>query len=96
MKISSISAHQIFDSRGKPTIECELTLADGSTGRGLVPSGASTGQYEALELRDNDPQKFNGLSVHRAHRQHPHRDRAPCSSACRSPRSKISPRSIMP
>ena len=52
MKIETISAWQIFDSRGNPTIEAEVTLENGARGRGLVPSGASTGQFEALELRD--------------------------------------------
>lgn len=66
MKIQSIDAYQIFDSRGHPTIECEVTLANGTRGRGVVPSGASTGQYEALELRDRNPQKFRGRSVFQA------------------------------
>lgn len=66
MKIQSISAYQIYDSRGQPTIECEVTLAGGACGRGLVPSGASTGQYEALELRDRDPRRFRGRSVFKA------------------------------
>lgn len=66
MKIKAIAAYPIFDSRGHPTIECEVTLADGTRGRGVVPSGASTGQYEALELRDRDPQKFRGRSVFQA------------------------------
>ncbi|MCA9059484.1 MAG: phosphopyruvate hydratase, partial [Planctomycetaceae bacterium] len=66
MRIQSISAYQIFDSRGNPTIETELTLDDGACGRGTVPSGASTGQFEALELRDCDPQRFRGRSVFQA------------------------------
>jgi len=66
MKIQSVSAFQIYDSRGNPTVETVLTLADGSTGHGLVPSGASTGQFEALELRDKEPTKFRGKSVYRA------------------------------
>jgi enolase len=66
LHISSISALQIFDSRGKPTVECELRLSDGSVGRGLVPSGASRGQFEALELRDEDPKKLGGQSVFKA------------------------------
>ena len=63
MKIVSVSAYQIFDSRGNPTIEAEVILSDGSRGRGTVPSGASIGQYEALELRDKDPARFLGNSV---------------------------------
>ena len=66
MKIESISAWQIFDSRGFPTVEAEVVLANGLRGRGLAPSGASTGQFEALELRDNDPQFFRGKSVFKA------------------------------
>ncbi|MEI8310883.1 MAG: phosphopyruvate hydratase, partial [Verrucomicrobiota bacterium] len=60
MKIQSVSAFQIFDSRGNPTIEAEVVLEGGATGRGLVPSGASTGQFEALELRDADKTLFRG------------------------------------
>jgi enolase len=66
MKIASIQAWQIFDSRGVPTVEAEVTLASGVRGRGLVPSGASTGQFEALELRDGDPKYFRGKSVFKA------------------------------
>lgn len=66
MKIRNINAIQIYDSRGNPTIEVELELENGVKGYGLVPSGASTGQYEALELRDSDPQKFRGMSVFKA------------------------------
>lgn len=66
MKIKTVSAFQIYDSRGNPTIEAEVTLDNGATGRGLVPSGASTGQFEALELRDGDPVRFRGKSVFRA------------------------------
>jgi len=62
MKIKSIDAFQIFDSRGNPTVEVEITLENGITGSGLVPSGASTGQYEALELRDGNS-RFRGKSV---------------------------------
>ena len=66
MKIRSVHAHQVFDSRGNPTIEAIVELEDGTTGRGLVPSGASTGRHEALELRDGDPRRFLGRSVFRA------------------------------
>ncbi|MCB1236069.1 MAG: phosphopyruvate hydratase [Verrucomicrobiae bacterium] len=66
MKIASLDALQIFDSRGNPTVEVLVTLEDGSAGRGLVPSGASTGRHEALELRDGDPERFRGKSVLRA------------------------------
>ena len=66
MKIETISAWQIFDSRGNPTIEAEVTLENGVRGRGLAPSGASTGQFEAVELRDGDPGRFRGKSVFQA------------------------------
>jgi enolase len=66
MKISSVIAYQVFDSRGNPTIEAEVALENGMHGRGLVPSGASTGQFEALELRDRDPHRFRGKSVFQA------------------------------
>lgn len=63
MKIDSINAWQIYDSRGVPTVEAEVRLASGVRGRGIAPSGASTGQFEALELRDKDPKWFRGKSV---------------------------------
>ncbi len=66
MKIQSVSAYQIFDSRGNPTVEAEIHLDDGTSGRGLVPSGASTGQFEAHELRDGDRTRFREKSVFRA------------------------------
>jgi enolase len=66
MTIARITAHQIYDSRGNPTVEAEVTLDDGSRGLGMVPSGASTGQYEALELRDKDKSRFRGKSVFNA------------------------------
>ncbi len=66
MDIASIAAWQIFDSRGVPTVEAEVTLSNGVRGRGLAPSGASTGQFEALELRDRDPRQYRGKSVFRA------------------------------
>ncbi len=65
MKISSIEAFQIFDSRGNPTVEVAVSLKNGARGCGLVPSGASTGQFEALELRDGDS-RFRGKSVLKA------------------------------
>ncbi|HXC34526.1 MAG TPA: phosphopyruvate hydratase [Candidatus Acidoferrales bacterium] len=66
MKIASISAWQIFDSRGNPTVEAEIALENGVCGRGSVPSGASTGQFEAVELRDREPARFRGKSVFNA------------------------------
>ena len=66
MNIKQIDAYQIYDSRGYPTLEVEVTLENGIKGYGLVPSGASTGQFEALELRDHDKNKFRGKSVFKA------------------------------
>ncbi|WP_274620505.1 hypothetical protein [Colwellia maritima] len=66
MKIKDIDAYQIFDSRGQPTIEAVVTLENGVKGYGLVPSGASTGQFEALELRDGDSTYFAGKAVTKA------------------------------
>jgi enolase len=66
MNIARIAAYQIFDSRGNPTIETEMVLENGVKGYGTVPSGASTGQFEALELRDRNPAKFRGKSVFKA------------------------------
>jgi enolase len=64
--IEAISALEILDSRGNPTVEVEVLLADGSWGRAAVPSGASTGTYEALELRDGDQDRYLGKGVTRA------------------------------
>lgn len=64
--ISNIHARQILDSRGNPTIEVDLTLEDGTFGRAAVPSGASTGTHEALELRDGDKSMYLGKSVTKA------------------------------
>ena len=61
--IESIKAREILDSRGSPTLEVEVELLDGIIGRAAVPSGASTGKYEAVELRDGDNSRFNGLGV---------------------------------
>lgn len=65
-KISSIHAREILDSRGNPTLETEVTLADGSFGRAMVPSGASTGSKEAVELRDGDKTRYGGKGVQKA------------------------------
>jgi enolase len=61
--IASIVAREALDSRGNPTVEAEVTLSDGSVGLALVPSGASTGSYEALELRDGDRSRFGGAGT---------------------------------
>ncbi|HTY39996.1 MAG TPA: phosphopyruvate hydratase [Candidatus Paceibacterota bacterium] len=65
-KINSIRAREILDSRGNPTIEVDLELEGGAFGRAAVPSGASTGSHEALELRDNDPTRYGGKGVLKA------------------------------
>ncbi len=65
MKIRSVFARQVFDSRGHPTVECEVTLTDGSLGRAIVPSGASTGSREAVELRDGG-EAYGGKGVRKA------------------------------
>lgn len=64
--IQLVQARQILDSRGNPTLECEIALSGGATGRAAVPSGASTGENEAVELRDADPRKWLGKGVSRA------------------------------
>ncbi len=57
--IKKVRAREILDSRGNPTVEVEVTLEDGSWGRAAVPSGASTGVYEALELRDGEAARYH-------------------------------------
>ena len=64
--IEKIHAREILDSRGNPTLEVELYLANGMMGRAAVPSGASTGDHEAMELRDMDPNRYLGKGVRTA------------------------------
>src|SRR5687767_6197278 len=64
--IAIVHARQILDSRGNPTVEVDVILEDGALGRAAVPSGASTGAHEALELRDGDRDEYRGLSVTKA------------------------------
>lgn len=66
MKISKVEAMEILDSRGNPTVEVNLTLEDGTQSRAMVPSGASTGEREATELRDGDAKRYNGKGVLKA------------------------------
>lgn len=66
LEIEKVYGREIIDSRGNPTVEAEVTLADGTVGRGASPSGASTGEFEALELRDGDKSKFGGKGVSKA------------------------------
>ena len=64
--IKAVRAREILDSRGNPTVEAEIMLSNGVIGRAAVPSGASTGKHEAIELRDGDPSRYNGLGVLKA------------------------------
>ena len=66
LAIENISAREILDSRGNPTVECDVMLEDGSLGTAAVPSGASTGEHEALELRDGDKSRYGGKGVTKA------------------------------
>src|SRR5438270_10824014 len=66
MEIIKIVGREILDSRGNPTVEADVHLADGSIGRAAVPSGASTGEHEAVELRDNDKSRFLGKGTRKA------------------------------
>ena len=66
LKIMQVIGREIIDSRGNPTVEAEVVLADGTIGRAAAPSGASTGEFEALELRDGDKSKFGGKGVSKA------------------------------
>src|SRR5579864_2528883 len=61
--IGEIRAREVLDSRGNPTLEVEVSLVEGWHGRAIVPSGASTGKQEALELRDQDPKRYSGRGV---------------------------------
>lgn len=80
MKIEKIVAREILDSRGNPTVEVDVVLECGVMGRAAVPSGASTGEHEALELRDKDPKRYGGKGTLKAvekrkycHSSGPHR-----------------------
>ena len=66
VKIEKVFAREILDSRGNPTLEADVVLSDGSFGRAAVPSGASTGKHEAVELRDNDDTRYLGKGVLKA------------------------------
>src|ERR1700719_790695 len=65
-EIVAIHAREILDSRGNPTVEADVLLADGVRGRAAVPSGASTGEHEAVELRDGDASRYLGKGVRKA------------------------------
>ena len=66
LEIEQVIGREILDSRGNPTVEAEVTLIDGTVGRGMAPSGASTGEFEALELRDGDKARYLGKGVQKA------------------------------
>ena len=66
LEIEKVVGREILDSRGNPTVEAEVTLIDGTIGRGMAPSGASTGEFEALELRDGDKSRYLGKGVQKA------------------------------
>src|SRR6185436_5073369 len=66
MTIAALRAREILDSRGNPTIEVDCRLENGALGRAAVPSGASTGEHEAVELRDDDPKRYRGKGVQKA------------------------------
>src|SRR5436305_12077119 len=66
MELQTIHAREILDSRGNPTLEVDVILADGATGRAAVPSGASTGMHEACELRDGDKKRYLGRGTLKA------------------------------
>src|SRR6266702_7637621 len=65
-QIDQIHAREILDSRGNPTVEADVVLVSGERGRAAVPSGASTGEHEAVELRDDDPKRYGGKGVLKA------------------------------
>jgi enolase len=66
LEIEKVVGREILDSRGNPTVEAEVYLIDGTVGRGTAPSGASTGEFEALELRDGDKSRYLGKGVTKA------------------------------
>src|SRR5579872_395845 len=66
MQVVKVIGREILDSRGNPTVEADVHLSDGAIGRAAVPSGASTGEHEAVELRDNDPKRYLGKGTRKA------------------------------
>ena len=66
VEIEHVHAREVLDSRGNPTVEVEVMTEEGDIGRAIVPSGASTGKFEALELRDGDKNRYNGKGVLKA------------------------------
>src|SRR5215218_5709174 len=66
LTVMKLKALEVLDSRGKPTVEVEVAASNGEVGRAIVPSGASTGRHEAVELRDPDARRYGGMGVLRA------------------------------
>ena len=83
--ISNITAREILDSRGNPTVEADILLSNGIIGRAAVPSGASTGEHEAMELRDGDTRRYGGKGVLAGRAQRRGDDRAGARAASTSP-----------
>ena len=75
MKIQRVHGREVIDSRGNPTVEVEVVLEGGASGRAAVPSGASTGEHEALELRDGDKKRYLGKGVTQGSQPRQRRDR---------------------
>ena len=90
--IEAVGAREILDSRGNPTVEVEVALDDGTVARAAVPSGASTGAFEAVELRDGDKGRYGGKGVEQAPSTRCSTRSAPSCSASRPPTSGWSTR----
>ena len=87
-EILSVAAREILDSRGNPTVEVDVELEDGSSGRSAVPSGASTGAHEAIELRDGEKLRFDGKGVRKAVENVTAKSRAPSVGSMRRTKSR--------
>ena len=74
LEIEKVIGREILDSRGNPTVEAEITLVDGTVARGTAPSGASTGEFEALELRDGDKERYLGKRCYKSRRKYQYKD----------------------
>ena len=74
LEIEKVVGREILDSRGNPTVEAEITLVDGTVARGTAPSGASTGEFEALELRDGDKERYLGKRCYKSRRKYQYKD----------------------
>ncbi len=92
MPIVDIVGREVLDSRGNPTVECDVLLESGVMGRAAVPSGASTGSREAIELRDGDKSRYLGKGVLQGRRAHQHRDRRGRARPGRAPSRPFSTR----